>query len=1414
MRIDENVLTSIPGTTHPLTRSAIDAGRAVSNLAMNRMLLMLKSTPAQSAALDQLIAAQHDPASPLYRQWLTTLQFGEQFGPAQEDLDTIVGWLESKGFHVAAVANGRRSIEFSGSAAQVERAFHTEMHHYVVDGVRHLANATDISIPSSLTPVVAGVKSLHDFYAVPLHRVVAMPGSTPRPLFDPQSGGNAIAPGDFATIYNVAPLYSAGIDGTGQTIAVVGRSNFTMSDVSTFRSMFGLPVNNPQIVLNGQDPGILSLGEEVEALLDVQWSGAVAKNATIDFVLSASTNTTDGVTLSAQYIVDANIAPVLSISFGLCEALLGELPSSNNDQFFNSLWQQAAAQGISVIVAAGDSGSAGCDNVIPAVQGFGVNGIASTPWNTAIGGTQLNDTGSPSTWWSASNSATGSSALSYIPEIVWNQTNYAGGGGVSTLYPTPSWQTGDGVPSVDPNTTNQHHRYVPDVSLSAALHDPYVIIDTDETVANGGLIGVGGTSAAAPSFAGIVALLNQHEAGRVGNPAATLYSLASQYPSTFQDVVTGTNAVPCVNGSPNCIPGSSQVGIMAGWSAAAGFDLATGLGSVNAYNMVMNWPASAPVPPVIASLAPNPMPGSASSQTLTIIGSGFQSGLKVVLTSSGSSTTYQGSQVASVTASQIQVSVNVGVAASTWSVQVTSNGKSSNSVALTVNALPPPVVSSLGPNPMTASTSSQTLTINGSGFQSGAGLQVQFTSSGGITTTYQGSQVSYQSSSQLQVSIIPGSAAASFTVKVVNPSGLSSVPVNFSVVVPTQTASTPFVTGYALSGPSLRNDFTGWVGMKLTVGASPLIVSSLGRICVANNALNHTVKFVNASIASDVSGASVSVSMAGCAASQFVYAAINPVTLAASTSYYLVSQETQGGDLWYDQGGISTTTVAAVNNSIYFYGGNWNPVNSANTSYVPPGFQYTTNSAPQYLLTTTVSPAGSGSIVANPSSANGSYTSGTPVQLTAAPSVGCTFVNWTGALTGTTNPQTVTMSGPQSVTASFQCTAAPGTAFVTGYASSGPPLRNDFTGWVGMKLTVGANPITVSSLGRICVANNTQAHTVKFVNAGTASDVTGASASVSMAGCTAGQFVYTAISPATLTAGASFYLVSQETQGGDRWYDQGAISAATVAAVNSSVYFYSGNWYPIGSANSSYVPPNFQYTTGGAPQYLLTTAVSPPGSGAITASPASSNGYYSSGTPVQLIATPASGCTFSGWSGALTGTTNPQTVTMSGPQSVTAGFQCAAASGTAFVTGYGLSGQPLRNDFTGWVGMKLTLGSSPLSVSSVGRICLAGNAQAHAVKFVNAITGVDVPGASASVNMGGCTAGQFVYSSISPVTLPAGTSYFLASQETQGGDSWYDQGLISTTAAASVNSSVYFWGGNWIPINTTNTSYVPPSFLY
>jgi hypothetical protein len=820
---------------------------------------------------------------------------------------------------------------------------------------------------------------------------------------------------------------------------------------------------------------------------------------------------------------------------------------------------------------------------------------------------------------------------------------------------------------------------------------------------------------------------------------------------------------------------------------------------------------------ITVSLSPNPMTGSNFPQTLTINGVDFEKGDAVVqLTSSGgTTTTLSGSQVTYIAPGQLQVPITPGTAASTWTVEVFSYYGGFKPVNLTITSAPTPVVSSLNPNPITGSNSAQTLTINGTGFQNGAGLEVQLTPSRGATTTLQASQITFVSASQLQVSITTGTAASSWTIQVINPSGLASAGVNLTVNAP-QTAV--FVTGYALGGQSPRNDFTGWVGMKLTVGANPLSVSSLGRICVANNSQVHTMKFVNASNGSDISGASAPVNMAGCTAGQFVFSSISPVALPAATSYYLVSQETQGGDQWYDQGAISATTAASVNSSVYFYGGNWIPLNSTNTSYVPPNFQYTIGGGAPYLLTTSVSPTGGGSIAANPSAVGGSYANGTVVQLTATPAAGCTFVGWSGALAGPGNPQTVTMSGPQTVTAAFQCSVAPvSTPFVTGYGLSGQSLRNDLTSWAGMKLTLGPNPLTVSSLGRLCVANNALTHTVKFVNAGDQTDVSGASASVNMAGCTPGQFVYSSISPVTLAAARSYYLVSQEIEGGDSWYDQGLISAVAVASVNSSVFSDPfGNWLTVDLTGTSYVPPNFQYLVGGNAQYLLTTNVSPPGSGSIAANPSAAGGSYASGTPVQLTATPAAGCTFVDWTGAVTGSVNPVTVTMSAAQTVTANFQCSAPppAGTSFVTGYALSGQSLRNDFTGWVGMKLTVGANPLTVSSLGRICVANNAQTHTVKFVNAGTGSDVGGASASVSMTGCTPGQFVYSSISPVTLPAAASYYLVSQETQSGDRWYDQGSISATTDASVNNSVYFYAGNWYPVNSTNTSYVPPNFQY
>src|SRR5215472_7282762 len=650
--LDETQLTPLPGNTHPLARPQFDLGTAPATLPMERMLLVLKRSPEQEATLEKLMDDQQDKNSPNYHRWLTPEEFGQQFGPADADLQTITSWLQSHGFQVGST-KGRTTLEFSGSASQVQEAFHTTIHKYVVNGQQHWANASDPSIPTALTPAVSGIASLNDFPRKAMNipvGVVTRDMETgamhpARPLFTYQPNGQCsadnycfdVAPYDFATIYDVLPLWNTGVNGTGQTIAIVGESNINPQDVASFRSLFGLPANAPNIILNGPDPGVLKNADEPEADIDVQWSGAVAPNATIDFVVSQSTETTAGVDLSAVYIIENNLAGVMSESYGFCELGLG----TAGNQFYSSLWQQAAAQGITVFIAAGDNGSAGCDDFggqspAPARYGLQVSGFASTPYNIAVGGTDFNEFTNPTTYWSTTNnSTTQASALGYIPEIPWNSTctsqalgppNFSsnpetncndsrliplvdvpvgGAGGVSSCttpggttpsscaggYAKPSWQSGKGVPA-------DGKRDIPDVSLFASsgwAGSSYVICESDQT---SGLcsanypyfLAFGGTSVSSPAFAGIMALVNQ-QYGRQGNANYILYKLAAQQPTAFHDITSGSNVMPCVTGSSNCstaVTGHAY-GVLTGYNAASGYDLATGLGSVDANVLVTKW---------------------------------------------------------------------------------------------------------------------------------------------------------------------------------------------------------------------------------------------------------------------------------------------------------------------------------------------------------------------------------------------------------------------------------------------------------------------------------------------------------------------------------------------------------------------------------------------------------------------------------------------------------------------------------------------------------------------------------------------------------------------------------------------------------------------------------------------------------
>jgi subtilase family serine protease len=450
--VNDSQVTMLRGNTYPLARPEFDHGPAPATLLMQHMLLVLKRSPAQEAALEAFMSEQLDPSSANFHHWLTPTEFGQMYGPAQQDIDTVTKWLGVHGFQVNNVAAGRTTIDFSGNAAQVQSAFHTAIHQYMVKGEQHWANASDPSIPTALTPVVAGIRSLNNFFPKPAARVrraSVRPGFTFNPGGCDIAGSNSncftVGPNDFATIYNVEPLWNNdSIDGSGETIAVIGDSNISLTDVQQFRSNFGLPPNPPNVILaNGTDPGKNS--DEIEAALDTEWSGGVAKGATVDLTIAPSTNTQFGGDIAAQYAINCQSAgpgcthgvvpaSILSSSFGECE--FGLLSAGN--AMYNTMWQQAAAEGITVLVASGDQSAASCDVPAPgnppgcgfasnallqtARCGLAVNGVASTPYNLAVGGTDFNDLGTETQYWSTSNGANGSSALKYVPEDVWNDT--------------------------------------------------------------------------------------------------------------------------------------------------------------------------------------------------------------------------------------------------------------------------------------------------------------------------------------------------------------------------------------------------------------------------------------------------------------------------------------------------------------------------------------------------------------------------------------------------------------------------------------------------------------------------------------------------------------------------------------------------------------------------------------------------------------------------------------------------------------------------------------------------------------------------------------------------------------------------------------------------------------------------------
>jgi pseudomonalisin len=617
--VSDAVTTLLVRDRPPALATSRDQGALAGSVMLPHIRMALTRPAALQAALDTLTSAQYHKGSAAYHQWLSPMQL-RAYGPAQADIDKVTAWLTGHRLYVNSVSPSGMSIDFGGTTANVTTAFHTSLQNVSRRGEAHVANVTAPAIPAALAPVVDGV-TLANFFPKPAMRRITKSFTVPNP---PNPPYYAVAPPDFAQIYNINPLrgnhnfYGQTITGAGVTLAMVEQTQILSSDWTTFRKAFGLSGyfhgSLKQINPNCASPGFI--GDEGEAALDVEWSSAVA----------------DGFAFEAAW---------------------------------KNLVEEGAAEGKSIFVSSGDSGTSAEEGVIDSL-GLFVNGLSDTAYNVSVGGTDFLDTAlnENSTYWKSSNSATHESAKSYIPEIPWNnscastilaavlgvspmalcnvtpvpayiQNDIGGSGGQSVYFTKPDWQL-TSIPGVPKDGVRDQ----PDVSLFAAnglwshfyvfcMSDPNEggtpcnYSNTNDVFGNA----AGGTSFASPAFAGITALAQQGYhifyggSGGLGNPAPVLYAVAkaqfatplafSQCNSTlgnkispvcvFQYVTAGDNDQPCYAGTTACKTSSAStngIGILHAvvdgknefaYPAQTGYSLATGLGSVNVTNFVYNY---------------------------------------------------------------------------------------------------------------------------------------------------------------------------------------------------------------------------------------------------------------------------------------------------------------------------------------------------------------------------------------------------------------------------------------------------------------------------------------------------------------------------------------------------------------------------------------------------------------------------------------------------------------------------------------------------------------------------------------------------------------------------------------------------------------------------------------------------------
>ena len=1083
--IDESNLHTLKGNTRREAILENDNGPVADDLPLGHMLLQLQRPPELEKSFQQFIEELHDPASPNYHKWLTAQQVGQAFGLAQQDLDTITNWLHTHGFTVNTVYPSGMLIDFSGTADQVREAFHTEIHYLVVNGVRHIANISDPQIPVALAPAIMGVVSLHDFRP---HRPTVHSAYT----FTSSGYTNqAVVPADLATIYNLNPLFNGGISGQGQTIVVLEDSDvYTTEDWTKFRSTFGLSSYTsgtftqvqpapPGGSNNCKDPGVNS--GDGEAILDAEYASAAAPSANIVLASCADTATTFGGLIALQNLINGSSTPpaIMSISYGECEAQNGATANAA----YNSTYQQAVAEGVSVFVCAGDQGGAYCnESGRDATYGIGVNAYASTPYNVAVGGTDFGDTyaGTNSTYWNSTNSPTYGSALSYIPEIPWNDScasvlsstsygysttygsngfcdsttsktdgfldNTAGSGGPSGCatgvpstsgvvsgscagYAKPSWQSVVGNP-------DDGVRDIPDVSLFAAdgiWGHYYVVCYSDK--ANGGApctgepstwSGFGGTSFATPIMASIQALVNQNVGARQGNPnpvyyqlAATEYgqsgnsscnsSLGNQVDSSciFYDITQGDMDIPCTGGY-DCYTPSGKYGVLStsnntysiAFGATTGWDFATGIGSVNAYNLVSNWPVDLEV-----SGAPTIGTATAGNAQATVSFTAPASNGGSAITSY-TATSSPGGVTGTGTASPITVTGLTNGTTYTFTVTATNSVGTSlpSSASNSVTPITIPGAPTIGA--ATAGNAQAMVAFTPTPPASNVGSPI----TGYTATSNPGSFTGTGTTSPITVSGLTNGTVYTFTVTATNAAG-TGPPSGISNRVTPKPSAISFVSGphgkitgtnkqlvnyggsttQVTAVPATGYYFVNWTGTNgfVTTTANPLIVTdvTVSQTITANFTINQYVLNFNAGAGGTITGTTPQTVNYGGSATKV---SANP-----ETGYHFVN--------WTGDNGFATSKT--------------NPLNVKN---VKADHNITANFAiNQYTMTFAAGLHGS---ITGTKKQTVNY-GGSTTEVTATHTTGYHFVKWTGTkgfLTTTDNPLTVTdVSASQAVTANF-----------------------------------------------------------------------------------------------------------------------------------------------------------------------------------------------------------------------------------------------------------------------------------------------------------------------------------------------------------------------------------------------------------